>query len=74
MIGYTTVGTNDLSKASAFYDEVLAEMSAVRVLEQDRLVMWGVGADQPIFSVAKPYDGEPATVGNGVMVALKVVS
>ena len=50
MIGYVTLGTNDLDKAAAFYDEVLAEMSAVRVTEQGRVVMWGAGMDKPLSS------------------------
>lgn len=70
MIGYTSVGTNDLDKAIAFYDELLSLLGAQPFFKSDRGVGWGVSPDQPMFSVLKPFNGEPATVGNGSMVAL----
>jgi len=70
MIGYTTLGTNDIQRAARFYDALLAEFGAKRAMENDRLILWSAGPGQPMLSVIKPYDGKPATVGNGVMVAL----
>jgi catechol 2,3-dioxygenase-like lactoylglutathione lyase family enzyme len=70
MIGYVTLGTNDLPRAVAFYDALMAEVGARRIMETDQFVAWGVAMDQPGLSVTKPHDGKPATVGNGVMVAL----
>ena len=70
MIGYTTVGTNDLTRAAAFYDDLLGLLGAKRTLQNDRGIGWGVAADKPMFSVMQPFDGQPATVGNGVMIAL----
>ncbi|MCV6615046.1 MAG: VOC family protein [Cellvibrionaceae bacterium] len=70
MIGYTTIGSNDLPKAWAFYDELFETIGASRLMEIDTFVAWGVAMDQPLFSVTKPFNGEPATVGNGDMVAL----
>ncbi len=70
MIGYITVGTNDLEKAVAYYDVLLAELGAGRFMQEDTFVAWAVTPDQPAFSVCKPYDGNAATVGNGNMVAL----
>jgi len=35
MIGYITVGTNDLEKAVAFYDALLAVAGAGRFMEED---------------------------------------
>ncbi|MEO8249060.1 MAG: VOC family protein [Burkholderiales bacterium] len=73
MIGYTTVGTNDLSKASAFFDEVLAPMGARRVTDfLGRGCGWGNGKGKPLFGVIQPHDRQPASVGNGTMVALAV--
>jgi len=69
MIGYVTLGTNDLAKAAAFYDALLAELGAKRMMEGERLVAWSTGSF-PALAVMHPYDGNPATVGNGVMVAL----
>ncbi|MES1944815.1 glyoxalase/bleomycin resistance protein/dioxygenase [Salinisphaera sp. PC39] len=70
MIGYTTLGTNDLSAAAAFYDALLAELGAKRFLETDRLIAWAVAPGQPMFAVCTPWDGNSATPGNGNMVAL----
>jgi len=70
MIGYTTFGTNDLEKAVAFYDELLAELGAGRFMQSDRFVAWAVAPDKPGFSVCLPYDGKKATSGNGTMIAL----
>ena len=70
MIGYTSVGTNDLDKAIAFYGELLSLLGAQPFFKSDRGVGWGVSPDKPMFSVLKPFNGAPATVGNGSMVAL----
>jgi len=70
MIGYTTVGTNNLAKAVAFYDELFTELGAGRFMQSDRFVAWAVAPDKPGFSVCLPYDGKQATVGNGTMIAL----
>lgn len=70
MIGYTSVGTNDLARASAFYDDLLGLLGASRFFASERGVGWGTGPDQPMFSVLIPYDGRSASVGNGCMVAL----
>jgi catechol 2,3-dioxygenase-like lactoylglutathione lyase family enzyme len=72
MIGYATLGTNDLPRAAAFYDALLAEIGAKRQLEFDRGISWGVAWDKPALGVMKPFDGQPATAGNGAMVALVV--
>lgn len=69
MIGYVTVGTNDLTAAGRFYDELLSLVGAKRVMEDERFIGWGAGKGAPMLLVMKPFDGKPATVGNGVMVA-----
>ena len=74
MIGYVTLGTNDLPRAAAFYDALLAEIGAKRFMETDRAIAWTVGPTAPGLGVGRPYDGKPATVGNGVMIALVVDS
>lgn len=70
MIGYTTLGTNDLERAAKFYDALFTEIGAKRFMESERFVAWGVSPTAPGFGVTKPFDGKAATVGNGVMVAL----
>ena len=72
MIGYVTLGTNDLERAVGFYDELLSLIGAGRFMEEDTFVAWAVSPGQPGLSVTKPYDGNAATVGNGVMVAFMV--
>jgi catechol 2,3-dioxygenase-like lactoylglutathione lyase family enzyme len=74
MIGYVTLGTNDIARAATFYDALLAEIGAGRYMESDRFIAWAVAPDKPSLGVIKPYDGQPATVGNGVMIALVVDS
>ena len=74
MIGYVTLGTNDIAKAAAFYDALLAELGATRFMDYDTFIAWAVSPSKPALSVIKPYDGNAATVGNGVMVALVVDS
>jgi predicted lactoylglutathione lyase len=70
MIGYTTVGTNNLPRAADFYDALLGTIGAKRYMESDKFIAWIVSPKQPAFGVITPYNGEPATVGNGVMLAL----
>jgi catechol 2,3-dioxygenase-like lactoylglutathione lyase family enzyme len=74
MIGYVTIGTNDLARAASFYDALLAEIGAKRMMENEQFVAWSVKPDRPGLGVTKPFDKRPATVGNGVMVALMVDS
>jgi len=70
MIGYTTVGTNDLQRALAFYDALFGSVGISRLIEMPHLAGWGRNWSRPIFGVAKPADGEPATPGNGTMIAM----
>jgi catechol 2,3-dioxygenase-like lactoylglutathione lyase family enzyme len=70
MIGYTTLGTNDLARAGKFYDALLATIGAKRYMETGTFVMWACAPDKPALAAITPYDGKPATAGNGTMVAL----
>ena len=70
MIGYMTLGTNDLPRATAFYDALLADVGAKRLMEFDRGILWGVAMDKVSLGIMKPFDGQSATGGNGTMVAL----
>ena len=74
MIGYVTFGTNDLKRAAAFYDALLAELGAKRAMEMETFIAWSSAPNTPMVSIIKPFDGKPATVGNGVMVALAASS
>ena len=71
MIGYITLGTNNLESAEKFYDELLSEIGAKRIMEDEgQCVVWGVDMESPCLTIMKPFDGNKATVGNGVMIAL----
>ncbi|MFZ6844553.1 VOC family protein [Undibacterium sp. RuTC16W] len=74
MIGYVTLGTNHFESAAQFYDSLLGVIGAKRYMESDQFIAWAVSPTQPSLGIIKPYDGNPATVGNGVMVALIVDS
>lgn len=71
MIGYVTLGTNDLDRAAAFYDALLGEVGAKRMMESDSFIAWsGPQPEQAGIGLTKPFNGEPASVGNGTMVAI----
>jgi catechol 2,3-dioxygenase-like lactoylglutathione lyase family enzyme len=69
MIGYVTMGTNDLARAVKFYEELFKPLNVKRVWEGEGGVAWSTGEHAPGFGVIKPYDKRPATWGNGAMVA-----
>ncbi|HVY87024.1 MAG TPA: VOC family protein [Caulobacterales bacterium] len=71
MIGYVTLGTNDLKRAADFYDAIAKEMGVGRMMESETFIAWGVPGGGAGIGLTKPYDGKPATVGNGVMAALE---
>jgi catechol 2,3-dioxygenase-like lactoylglutathione lyase family enzyme len=71
MIGYVTLGTNDLARGAVFYDAIAQEMGVSRMGGTDQFIAWGIPGGAAGVGLAKPFDGQPATVGNGVMVALE---
>ena len=71
MLGYVTVGTNDLERAATFYDAIAKEMGVGRMMEFPTFIAWGEMGGAPGLAATKPFDGEAATVGNGMMVALE---
>ena len=72
MIAYTTLGTNNLEKAGQFYDSLFADLGAQRIMADDHIIIWGTPNSNltGLFSVVTPFNEEPATVGNGTMVAI----
>jgi len=71
MIGYVTVGTDDLARSASFYGLLLGLLGGSRFMENDQFVAWqGAGGQGAGFGVCKPHDGNSATVGNGTMAAL----
>jgi len=74
MIGYVTLGTNDLPRAAAFYDALVGAMGGKRFMESDRFIAWATSPTAAGLGLTYPFNGQPATVGNGVMVALEAGS
>jgi catechol 2,3-dioxygenase-like lactoylglutathione lyase family enzyme len=70
MIGYVTLGTNDLQRAAVFYDAIAKEMGVGRMMDYETFIAWGVPGGGAGIGLTKPFDGNAPTVGNGVMVAL----
>jgi len=71
MIGYVTLGSNDLDRARSFYDQLMPVMGAGRMMEfGDNFTMYGVGMGKPGLAVCKPYDGAAAKAGNGNMASI----
>lgn len=69
MLGYVTLGTNDLERAAKFYDAVAAAMGTKRMMEWPGAIAWGEPDGSAGIGLTKPHDGNTATVGNGVMAA-----
>lgn len=76
MIGYVTLGSNDLDRARAFYDALLGEIGARRLMElpENGFTLYGTSFGRPGLAVIKPHNGEAAVPGNGNMVALVIES
>lgn len=74
MISYVTIGTNDLEGTAKFYDAVLGVLGASRKYETPTFIAWGSKSGGAMVSLNKPFDGEPAGAGNGMMVALAAES
>jgi catechol 2,3-dioxygenase-like lactoylglutathione lyase family enzyme len=71
MIGYTMVGTNDLTRSVRFYHPVFSEMGLDQCWRDDQSASWGKTSDEnyPRFSTGYPFNGKEANVGNGTMTA-----
>ncbi|WOE75288.1 VOC family protein [Alterisphingorhabdus coralli] len=71
MIGYVTLGTKDIARGAKFYDAIAKELGFGRMMDEENFIAWGDMASPGAgISITKPFDGNEATVGNGVMVAL----
>ncbi len=71
MLGYVTIGTNDLERGAVFYDALAAAMGTGRMMGDENFIAWGTPGTGAGIGLTKPFDGEPMSVGNGVMLALE---
>ena len=74
MIGYTTLGSNNFESTSTFYDNLFQVIGVPRLMDMDGFILWGTSMDSAGLALVRPYDQQPATVGNGVMVAIRTSS
>ena len=74
MIGYVTIGVNDMDKAKAFYTELLADLGASVLMDMGRIAFIGTGMDAPMLSVCIPHNEDDPQPGNGNMVAISAPS
>lgn len=74
MIGYITLGVDNIAETGEFYDKLFALIGIKRVYEYEKFIAWGENAQAILFCITKPFNGEKASVGNGVMIGLKADS
>lgn len=70
MIGYATIGVNDMERAVAFYDSLLGEIGAKQLFGMDRIKFYGTAMDAAMLAICVPYDEQPQHCGNGTMIAI----
>jgi predicted lactoylglutathione lyase len=74
MIGYVTLGTKDLARGAKFYDALAQELGVGRMMEDEQFIAWGEPGGGAGIGLTYPWDKNPASVGNGTMVALEARS
>ena len=74
MISHTTLGTNDLPRSEKFYDDFLPFLNGKKLMKTDRAIFYSFGENSSKLAISLPFDGSPATQGNGTMVAFTVPS
>lgn len=78
MIGYVTLGTDDLERTRSYFDRLLGSLGAKRVMQFDDEIggftFYGIKPNLPGIAVTRPYDKKPADPGNGNMVAIPMDS
>ena len=70
MLGYVTIGANDLDRSERFYSALLVPLGYARARHDDGIAY--TLADGSAVYVKKPFDGRDATAGNGTMLAFRV--
>ena|SRR5690606_28341944 len=68
MIGYVTIGTNDVERAGTFYDPIAEILGIGRIATSDSMIMWGVPGQGAMLCATRPFDKQAATAGNGTMI------
>jgi len=63
MFSHVMIGTNDLAKAKAFYDGLLATLGVQPAKVDGHRIFYFTKSG--VFSVSEPINGKPATPANG---------
>ena len=76
MFSYVMLGTNDLPRAIRFYDPLMELLGHPKAGRNEEGASWGTFSDNHTIGlcVGKPFNQQPAGVGNGTMVALNARS
>lgn len=74
MIGYVTIGVNDMERAKQFYTSLLEDLGASVLMDIGRLAMIGKSMQESMLAVCVPFNEDDPQPGNGNMVALNVGS
>lgn len=72
-VGYICLGANDFERATGFYDALLGEMGGKRLMPTPHGLMYRLASGAMIM-ITRPYNEQPATHGNGAMLAIAVDS
>jgi catechol 2,3-dioxygenase-like lactoylglutathione lyase family enzyme len=71
MLGYVTIGTNDIDRSVAFYDAALGAIGAERSFKDGSWAGYKREDEDIDILLCAPHDGARATFGNGSMLAFK---
>ena len=71
-MSYTVLGTNNMEAAVTFYDSLFEQTELNQVFATERMTFWQ--CEDFAFAIAKPFNEEPATNGNGTMIGFNVGS
>lgn len=74
MIGYITIGVQDMGKGKSYWQQLLEPLGCSMVMEMDRIAFIGKARGQPMLAVCIPYDKQAPSPGNGPMLAFPVDS
>jgi|TARA_B110000438_G_scaffold109861_1_gene107756 predicted lactoylglutathione lyase len=71
IFSFVMVGSNDFKKSSKFYDAIFVPLKLKKTVTTERYIGYGQSNEpnEVKFYITKPRNGEPATFGNGTMVA-----
>ena len=74
MLDGACLGTNDIARAGRFYDAVLAHAGLVRGYSDEHEIGYGPEGGRLCLYIVTPYDGRPATWGNGTQMMFRAAS